>query len=92
MEPLRIGLSARLLYPDPTRAFLPTKTVQYMEQSAANWVMSGGVLAFMIPEISLASPHLPKGDHGEGLRGRRSTAWCCRAAPTSRPRPMARRR
>ncbi len=61
MDPLRIGLSARLLYPDPARTFLPTKTLQYIEQSAANWVMSGGVLAFMIPEISLAAPHLPKG-------------------------------
>ena len=73
MEPLKIGLSARLLYPDPSRAFLPTKTVQYMEQSAANWVMSGGVLAFMVPEISLASPHLPKGitvkDYVDSLDG-----------------------
>ena len=59
MEPLKIGLSARLLYPDPRRDFLPTKTVQYLEQSVANWVMSGEVLAFMIPELSLASPHLP---------------------------------
>ena len=60
MEPLRIGLSARLLYPDPSRTFLPTKSVQYIEQSAANWVMSGEVLAFMIPEMSLTSPHYPK--------------------------------
>lgn len=60
MEPLKIGVSARLLYPDPRRTFLPTKTLQYMEQSAANWVMSGEVLAFMIPEMSLSSPHLPK--------------------------------
>ena len=59
MEPLKIGLSARLLYPDPRRSFLPSKTVQYLEQSVANWVMSGEVLAFMIPEMSLASPHLP---------------------------------
>jgi putative glutamine amidotransferase len=59
MEPLKIGISARLLYPDPRRAFLPTKTVQYLEQSVANWVMSGEVLAFMVPEMSLASPHLP---------------------------------
>ncbi len=59
MEPLRIGVSARLLYPDPRRFFLPTKTVQYLEQSVANWVMSGEVLAFMVPEMSLASPHLP---------------------------------
>ena len=60
MEPLKIGISARLLYPDPRRVFLPTKTVQYLEQSVANWVMSGEVLVFMVPEMSLASPHLPK--------------------------------
>jgi putative glutamine amidotransferase len=60
MEPLRIGVSARLLYPDPGRTFLPSKSVQYLEQSVANWIMSGEVLAFMIPEMSLASPHFPK--------------------------------
>jgi putative glutamine amidotransferase len=59
MAPLKIGISARLLYPDSRRVFLPTKTVQYLEQSVANWVMSGEVLAFMVPEMSLASPHLP---------------------------------
>jgi len=60
MEPLKIGVSARLLYPDATRKFLPTKSVQYLEQSVANWIMSGEVLAFMIPEMSLASAHFPK--------------------------------
>jgi putative glutamine amidotransferase len=60
VEPLKIGVSARLLYPDPSRTFLPTKSVQYLEQSVANWVMSGDVLAFMIPEMSLATPHYPK--------------------------------
>src|SRR5258707_12965496 len=61
MEPLRIGVSARLLYPDPARTFLPTKSVQYLEQSVANWLMSGEVLAFMIPEMSLAAgSHFPK--------------------------------
>lgn len=60
MDPLRIGVSARLLYPDPVRTFLPTKSVQYLEQSVANWIMSGEVLAFMIPEMSLATPHMPK--------------------------------
>ncbi len=60
MDPLKIGVSARLLYPDPTRKFLPTKSVQYLEQSAANWIMSGEVLAFMIPEMSLSTPHFPK--------------------------------
>jgi putative glutamine amidotransferase len=63
MEPLKIGVSARLLYPDPTRTFLPGKSVQYLEQSVANWVMSGEVLAFMDPgdePRSTASPHFPK--------------------------------
>src|ERR1700750_2922748 len=60
MEPLRIGVSARLLDSDPQRQFLPGKSIQYLEQSAANWIMSGEVLAFMIPEMSLASPHMPK--------------------------------
>jgi putative glutamine amidotransferase len=60
MDPLRIGVSARLLYPDPSRSFLPHKSIQYLEQSVANWIMSGEVLAFMIPEMSLASPHFPK--------------------------------
>ena len=60
MEPLRIGVSARLLYPDPSRTFLPSKSIQYLEQSAANWIMSGEVLAFMVPEMSLASPHFPR--------------------------------
>src|SRR5205085_10258675 len=63
MEPLKIGVSARLLYPDPTRTFLPAKSIQYLEQSVANWIMSGEVLAFMIPEMSLGqqvSPHFPK--------------------------------
>jgi putative glutamine amidotransferase len=60
MEPLKIGVSARLLYPDPRRNFLPNKSVQYLEQSVANWIMSGEVLAFMIPQMSLASPHFPK--------------------------------
>jgi len=73
MEPLRIGISARLLYPDARRFFLPTKTVQYLEQSVANWVMSGRVLAFMVPEMSLAAPHLPSGitvaDYVNGLDG-----------------------
>ncbi len=60
MEPLRIGVSGRLLYPDPARAFLPTKSVQFLEQSVASWLMSGEVLAFMIPAMSLASPHMPR--------------------------------
>jgi putative glutamine amidotransferase len=60
MEPLRIGVSGRLLYPDSSRSFLPTKSVQYLEQSVANWLMSGEVLAFMVPAMSLAASHRPR--------------------------------
>jgi putative glutamine amidotransferase len=60
MEPLRIGVSGRLLYPDSTRSFLPMKSVQYLEQSVANWLMSGEVLAFMVPAMSLAAANRPK--------------------------------
>ena len=60
MEPLKIGVSARLLYPDPKRSFLPSKSLQYLEQSVANWIMSGDVLAFMVPEVSMASNHMPR--------------------------------
>ena len=73
MDPLKIGISARLLYPDPRRFCLPTKSVQYLEQSVSNWVMSGEVLAFMVPALSLASPHLPsrisKKDYVDALDG-----------------------
>ena len=73
MEPLKIGISARLLYPDPRRFFMPTKSVQYLEQSVASWVMSGQVLAFMVPALSIASPHHPsrisKKDYVDALDG-----------------------
>lgn len=57
--PLKIGLSARLMHPEPGRAWLPTKTLQYVEQCVAHWVMSADVLAFMIPAISKETPHGP---------------------------------
>jgi putative glutamine amidotransferase len=59
-SPLKIGLSARLLHPDGGRTFLPTKTLQYVEQCVAHWVMSHDVLVFMIPAISKETPHGPR--------------------------------
>lgn len=53
--PLRIGLSARLMYPDPTRTVLATKNVSYAEESAANWLMSDGAVVGMIPRLSDAA-------------------------------------
>jgi putative glutamine amidotransferase len=49
---LRIGLSARFLHPRPGVTGSLRKTVQYLEQSMANWVMSRDVLVLMIPSIN----------------------------------------
>ena len=46
---LKIGISACFLYPDPNRSVFAKKTLQYIEQSMAHWLMSGGALPVMIP-------------------------------------------
>lgn len=46
---LKIGISACFLHPDPTRTVFAKKTLQYIEQSMAHWVMSTGALPVMIP-------------------------------------------
>jgi len=49
--PLRIGLSARLLHEPPPQLGFRGKTLQYLEQSVAHWLMGHGALAFMIPTV-----------------------------------------
>lgn len=46
---LQIGISASFSLPDPARPIFTGKTLQYLEQSMAQWVMSTGALAVMIP-------------------------------------------
>ena len=46
---LKIGISACFLHPDPARAAFASKTLQYVEQSMAHWILSGGALPVMIP-------------------------------------------
>lgn len=48
---LKIGLSARLSHPRPGTKGLEGKTLQYLEQSVAQWIMSRDVLVFMVPSI-----------------------------------------
>lgn len=45
----RIGISACYFHPDPERLTFKGKTLLYLEQSLAHWVMSAGVPAFLIP-------------------------------------------
>ncbi len=46
---LKIGLSACFSYADPTRPLFTGKTLQYVEQSIAHWLMSTGALVVMVP-------------------------------------------
>ncbi len=48
---LRIGVSARIFHPEPGARGLRGKTLQYLEESIAHWVMSRDVLVFMIPTV-----------------------------------------
>lgn len=51
-HPLRIGLSARLMHQPPTELGFRGKTLQYLEQSVAQWIMANGALPFMIPTLN----------------------------------------
>ncbi len=51
-RPLRIGLSARIYHPQVGSTGLQSKSLQYLEQSVAHWVMSREVMVFMIPAVS----------------------------------------
>ena len=53
-RPLLVGISARIHHPlGPQRDLggVYTKTLHYLEQSVAHWVLTKGVLAVMIPAI-----------------------------------------
>lgn len=55
---LKIGISACFLHPDPQRSAFGIKTLQYIEQSMAHWVMSAGALPVLVPS--------PAGDTARG--------------------------
>ncbi|MES2423520.1 MAG: type 1 glutamine amidotransferase [Pseudomonadota bacterium] len=46
---LKIGLSACFSYADPARSLFTGKTLQYVEQSIAHWLMSTGAMVVMVP-------------------------------------------
>jgi putative glutamine amidotransferase len=55
---VKVGISACFFHADPKRPIFTGKTLQYVEQSIAHWVMSTGALAVMIPS--------PAGDTQKG--------------------------
>lgn len=52
---LLIGLSPRILRDPPGRLGFAGKTLQYLEQSVAHWVMSLGHLVVMVPTVQRTS-------------------------------------
>ncbi len=53
-RPLLIGVSARIYYPG-SQGPLPgvfTKTLHYLEQSVAHWVLAGHAMAVMVPAVT----------------------------------------
>ncbi|MCW5221295.1 gamma-glutamyl-gamma-aminobutyrate hydrolase family protein [Verminephrobacter aporrectodeae subsp. tuberculatae] len=46
---LKIGLSACFQHADPDRSLFTGKTLQYVEQSIAHWIMSAGAMVVMVP-------------------------------------------
>jgi putative glutamine amidotransferase len=55
---IKVGISACFFHADPARPIFTGKTLQYVEQSIAHWVMSSDALAVMIPS--------PTGDTQKG--------------------------
>jgi putative glutamine amidotransferase len=49
---LKIGVSARIYHPEAGASGLQSKTLQYLEESIAQWVMSRDVMVFMIPSVN----------------------------------------
>lgn len=49
---IKIGISARIFHPESGAKGLRSKTLQYLEESIAQWVMSRDVLVFMIPTVN----------------------------------------
>jgi putative glutamine amidotransferase len=74
-KPLLIGVSARIYYPGALGP-LPgvfTKTLHYLEQSVAHWVLGGHAMAVMIPAVTADSiverTDLDLHDYAEALDG-----------------------
>ena len=57
-SPLLIGVSARIYYPESAGSPATgvwTKTLHYLEQSVAHWLLHGGAVAVMVPAVDATS-------------------------------------
>jgi putative glutamine amidotransferase len=70
-EKLKIGVSACFMHPDPNRSTFAFKTLHYIEESIAHWVMSGDALPVMIPSATgkTAKGNISVSDYAQWLDG-----------------------
>ncbi|MFA6313498.1 MAG: gamma-glutamyl-gamma-aminobutyrate hydrolase family protein [Sterolibacterium sp.] len=72
-RPLRIGLSARIFHPEQGAKGIRAKTLQLLEQSAAQWVMARDVMVLMVPSVvqdgELLRSNIRLRDYAEYLDG-----------------------
>jgi putative glutamine amidotransferase len=68
-DKLKIGISACFMHPDKTRSSFAFKTLQYVEQSMAHWVMSGGALPVMVPSPLESKSGVDVHDYAQWLDG-----------------------
>jgi len=70
---LKIGISARIFHPQSGAKGLRSKTLQYLEESIAQWVMARDVMVFMIPTVNtnslLHSSNIRLRDYAKHLDG-----------------------
>lgn len=69
---LKIGLSACFQHADPSRSLFTNKTLQYVEQSIAHWLMSAGAMVVMVP---CPTGETARGDASCRITPNGSTAW-----------------
>ena len=70
--PLLIAVSARIHYPGTPgmpQGGVWRKTVHYLEQSVAHWVLAGGALPVMVPAVDASSAELERDLSPRALRG-----------------------
>jgi putative glutamine amidotransferase len=48
-DPLRIGVASCFFHADPTRPIFKGKTLLYLEESLAHWLMEGGAVPLLLP-------------------------------------------
>jgi len=65
---LRIGVSARFFHSAPAESGLGNKTLLYLEQSMAHWLMAHGALPLLVPSLNVAT-RLRADDYARALDG-----------------------